>query len=224
MEFLSQERQAEVRAIAERQQKTYRQMLSANKNKTFAIHAIHNLHRQIDELVTRVQARPDVRFDCKPGCSHCCNFRIEVFPPEVFVLARRLRALPGDQLSLVTERLRLHVQRSQGVPRAQHWMNCPLLIDDRCSVYEDRPSTCRKYLSLDVEECKRPGISALEDGELALKSLALVSGVREAYSKAKSPLSIHEMSEALLMALTDPSCEERWFKGEVVFPLMASDD
>lgn len=99
MEFLSQERQAEVRAIPERQQKTYRQMLSVNKNKTFA-----------------------------------------------------------------------------------------------------------------------------PDGELAFKSLALISGVREAYAKAKSPLSINELGEALLIALRDPSCEERWFKGEIVFPLLAEDD
>lgn len=48
MDFLTPERRTEIRVIANKQQKTYRQMLVANKNKTFAIHAIRTLHGQID--------------------------------------------------------------------------------------------------------------------------------------------------------------------------------
>lgn len=220
MDFLTPERRTEIRMIAEKQQKTYRQMLVANKNKTFAIHAIRTLHGQIDALVATVERRGDVRFDCKPGCSYCCHFRIEVVAPEVFILARRLSTLPRERLEILSERLRDHADKAQGVRRENFSLTCPLLEDGRCSVYEDRPSICRKYLSLDVDECKKPALSAPEDGEIVLKSSALINGTREAYAKAKLPLQVHELGQALLIALTDPSCEQRWYDGEVVFPVI----
>jgi uncharacterized protein len=220
MDFLPPARQAEIRAIADKQQKNFRQMLVANKNKTFAIHAIRTLHTQIDELVEKVQKRPDVHFDCKPGCTYCCHFRIEAFAPEIFIIARRLKKLPGERLDVLITRLREHAARAEGVRMVDFQMVCPMLEDDRCSVYEDRPSICRKYLSLDVEECKKWGVSAPEDGELVLKSSAMVSGTQEGYAKAKRPLQIHELGQSLLIALTDPSCEDRWYAGEQVFPLI----
>lgn len=161
-----------------------------------------------------------MRFDCKPGCSYCCHFRIEVVAPEVFILARRLSTLPKERLEVLSERLRDHADKAQGVRRENFSLTCSLLEDGRCSVYEDRPSICRKYLSLDVEECKKPGLSAPEDGEIVLKSSALINGTREAYAKAKLPLQVHELGQALLIALTDPTCEQRWYDGEVVFPVI----
>lgn len=220
MNFLPQERQAELRALAQKQQKSYRQMLMANKNKVFSIQIMRRLHRQIDEITDDVRERPDVQFDCKPGCSYCCHFRIEVFAPEVFVLARRLRTLPADRLDSLIQQLEAHAADAQGIRREDFSMKCPLLVDNMCSVYEDRPSICRKYLSLDVEECKKPGVSAPEDGELVFKSLALISGTKEAFAKAKISLTVHELGQALLIALKDDTCETRWFKGETVFPLI----
>lgn len=220
MNFLSQERQAELRALAQKQQKTYRQLLMANKNKVFSIQIMGRLHRQIDEVTDEVRERPDVKFDCKSGCSYCCHFRIEVFAPEIFLLARRLRTLPADRLDSLIQQLEAHAADAQGIRREDFSMKCPLLVDNMCSVYEDRPSICRKYLSLDVEECKKPGVSAPEDGELVFKSLALISGTKEAFAKAKIPLTVHELGQALLVALTDDTCETRWFKGETVFPLI----
>lgn len=217
MNFLSPERQAEITAITDTQQKTYRQMLATNKNKTFAIHALRKLHGQIDDLALKVQARPDVHVDCQAGCTYCCHFRIEAFTQEVFLIARRLRQLPPERLQTLTERLRLHADKAAGLLAKDHLMACPMLEEGRCSVYEDRPSLCRKYHSLDVEECKKPGVSAPEDGEMVLKSLALISGAQQAYAKAKMPLQIHELGQALYVALTDPTCEDRWYKGEQVF-------
>lgn len=220
MDFLPPERQAEIKAIVDRTQKNVRQSLVNNKNKIFAIHAIKNLHGQIDELVTQVSKRPDAHFDCQPGCTYCCHFRIEAVAPEVFLIARRVKAWPQDRLDALLGRLRAHAERAEGQPRATFVMACPMLENDRCSVYDDRPSICRKYLSLDVEECRTLGASATEDGELVMKSTALVSGTLTGYALAKRPLQIHELGQALLMALTDPTCEDRWYKGDTVFPVI----
>ena len=220
MDFLPPARQAEIRAIADKQQKDVRNALVKNRNKIFAIHLVKTLHGQIDELVTQVSKRPGVHFDCKPGCTYCCNFRIETVAPEVFIIARRLKQLPPEQLGAMIERLREHAARAAGVRSNDFVMVCPMLENERCTVYEDRPTLCRKYLSLSVEECAKVGVSAPEDGELSLKGTALLGGTLKGYEQAKRPLPVHELGQALLVALTDPTCEDRWYKGETVFPVI----
>lgn len=220
VDFLPPERQAEIRAIVDAQQKTFRQALATNKNKTFVIQLVRKLHKQIDVLSTQVQSRPNVKFDCQAGCTYCCNFRIDVFAQEVFIIARRLKQLPSESLNPLIDKLREHASRANNLHAKNYLMVCPMLENNRCSVYEDRPSLCRKYHSLDVEECKLLGVGATEDGEMVMKSLALIEGAKQAYAKAKLPLQSHELGQSLYIALTDPSCEDRWYKGEQVFPIV----
>ena len=74
-----------------------------------------------------------------------------------------------------------------------------------------------RALSLDVEECKKPDACAPEDHEMAMKSSALIFGTYQAYSRVKILNQVHELGQALLVALADSSAEERWFRGEQVF-------
>lgn len=76
---------------------------------------------------------------------------------------------------------------------------------------------CRKYLSLDVEECKKPDDCAAEDSEMVVKSSALIFGTGQTYARAKLSNQNHELGQALLVALTDPGAEDRWYRGEQVF-------
>jgi uncharacterized protein len=218
MPDLNPAEQAEVRTLAERQEKQFRRMLLANRNKVFAIQAIRTHHEQIDQLAVKIKAKPTVKFDCKPGCSYCCNLRIEATPPDVFILARRLRGLPPDELNDLLSRLRDHSAKATGLRMEDFFLTCTLLVNGHCSVYEDRPTMCRKYFSMDVEECKKPDAAAPEDGEMVIKSAAMIYGTTQAYIRARLPHSSHELGQALLIALTDATAEDRWYKGEEVFP------
>lgn len=59
-------------------------------------------------------------FNCKPGCSDCCG--------------------PVPVASAEWEKIKL-VKRQSGVD----CLSCDYLVDNKCSVYEDRPFLCRLF-------------------------------------------------------------------------------
>lgn len=198
--------------------------LAQNRNRTFAINLVRTTHEKIDAAVATVKKQPGVHFDCKPGCAYCCANRIEALPPEIFVIAAELRKLPEAELTAVTARLREHAEKARGLRPEHHQLPCPLLKDSQCSVYEHRPSPCRRVHSEDVEECKRPDGIIPESEELNLRFLGVYNGTVEGYLKRQLPAYPHELGQAVLRALEDPTCEERWYKGEQVFEFMPDMD
>jgi Fe-S-cluster containining protein len=72
------------------------------------------------------------------GCTACCRSSqfVHIGPEEVETLAR----IPAELLFPAPGRPRGHVVL--GYDERGH---CPMLVDDRCSIYEHRPNTCRTY-------------------------------------------------------------------------------
>jgi Fe-S-cluster containining protein len=198
-----------------KQESDCRRKLIANRNSSFAINFVRTLHNQIDALAQSIRKR--ITFDCTRGCSHCCTLRIEVIVPEVFLIARELGKLPAAKRDELIARLTEHSRAAHGVRMEHFFLACPFLEDGACSIYEVRPTMCRKYWSLDVEQCKKPDTSAPENAEMVLKSSVLISGFTGAYGRAKLPNKSHELGQALLRALSDNTLEERWFNGHEVF-------
>lgn len=72
------------------------------------------------------------------GCTACCrsSYFIHIEPDETAALARIPRAL---------------LVPAPGLPKGHVVMGydqngrCPMLVDDVCSIYDDRPRTCRRY-------------------------------------------------------------------------------
>jgi len=94
------------------------------------------------------------------GCTACCTASqfVHIAPSETDTLARIPRQLlfpaPGAPAGHVL----------LGYDERGH---CPMLIDNRCSIYEDRPRTCRTYdcrvfpaTGVDVD---KPGVAARTD-------------------------------------------------------------
>ena len=82
---------------------------------------------------------------CKSGCSYCCHISALICETEARVLAKA----SGRKMKAVT-----------GVPGpeiVQKWVKvpCPFLVKGRCSVYEDRPITCRLLYNMadSPEQC-----------------------------------------------------------------------
>lgn len=198
--------------------------LAQNRNRVFAINLVKTVQEKADTVFAQVAKKPEGKFDCKPGCSYCCTYRIEALPPEIFLIARVLRELPPDQLEAVTARLREHAAKAQGLRPEHHNLPCPFLADSMCSIREHRPFSCRRLHSLDVEECKKPQGTPPENEELNLKAFAAFNGTVEGYLKRQLPAYPHELGQAVLRALEEPDAEERWFRGEQVFDLLPDMD
>jgi len=72
------------------------------------------------------------------GCTACCRSSqfIPIGPDEVVTLAR----IPAEVLFPAPRRPPGHMVL--GYDERGH---CPMLVDDRCTIYEHRPRTCRTY-------------------------------------------------------------------------------
>lgn len=119
-----------------------------------------DLHdRSIGELE---EAWSGLVLDCGPGCSSCCHVRVDVTVPEAALIAVRIRRLGEPARRHVIARLRRLATRP-GVKRHSWWLKngvaCPLLLNDLCMVYADRPIQCRACLSTSAAAC-RAGLEA----------------------------------------------------------------
>ncbi|MDE2257192.1 MAG: YkgJ family cysteine cluster protein [Xanthomonadaceae bacterium] len=206
--------QTEVSELEARIEKDTARLLRENRNCVFAVRLAQSAQKEIDRIREQTENR-GVRFDCKKGCTICCRLEVHVLPQESFRIARELRGQPNRE-SLVAA-LSEHVEMHRGITETRQRKFCPFLVEGACSIYELRPLACRKMVSLDVERCKQMGKTVPSDPEMSFKSDAVITGTRKAYARLKLPSETHEMITGVLLALTDPSAEERWWNGEDVF-------
>lgn len=92
----------------------------------------------VDQHFTSAMKRSPDAFRCGPGCASCCHRRIEVFAVEAEPIATELAMLAARDPDL-----RARIRRQADDP--EHSQICPLLVDDRCSVYDARPLICRSH-------------------------------------------------------------------------------
>lgn len=101
--------------------------------------AYRQLIEQVDGLTARLSARYACHLVCQAGCSGCCHHHLSVFAVEAEVIREAVLVLPDDVRTIVERQAREVVERE-----ANHEaVACPLLVNDRCSIYESRPVICR---------------------------------------------------------------------------------
>jgi hypothetical protein len=166
---------------------------------------------------------------CRKGCAWCCHQNVRVSAAEVFYLARWLRSrLTADEFKALAAHAQESATRLKGMPqpqRAQARIACALLdpATGACRVHEARPLLCRGQLSLSAQTCQRavespagnhfePLLDAIHSAGLASMSLEL-----EFAFVGGGPVS-GELTAMLAVALTDPTAEARWSRGENPFP------
>lgn len=95
---------------------------------------------------------------CKAGCSQCCKPGLSVFGIEGAKIEQALNALRNSAPAL-RQKVRDQGQKALAHPDAQN--ACPLLVDDRCTVYEQRPLICRSH-GLPIRRKESPDIQNCE--------------------------------------------------------------
>jgi len=103
------------------------------------------------------------KISCGKGCSACCSYQVPLSIPEVIHLYEDIESLPVDQSSkfwrnsLAAARNLLKdssVEPLNGCASDGHvgesypskQVSCPLLENDLCAIYAQRPLACREYL------------------------------------------------------------------------------
>jgi len=164
---------------------------------------------------------------CQAECNYCCSVQVQLLPPEILYIADHLKQFRTEaELQQLVDRVSIMEDQISGlsaVDRARVGLPCPLLENDRCSVYDVRPITCRAANSSDAERCKAAiGPEAIQDTVPSYThqvtvcrhvTRALLEGFQE-IGFATPPL---ELVSALRIVLTNDDAFSAWVRGEPVF-------
>jgi len=91
------------------------------------------LVERVDELCIGIERRLSESLECRAGCSSCC-IPITIFPVEAYALKRSFLNLSEYEREIILRQV-----EGGGA------LNCPLLKDERCLMYQARPIICRTH-------------------------------------------------------------------------------
>ncbi len=171
---------------------------------------------------SRIAAAPDVgTLACRPGCSWCCNFTVDVRAAEVFeILDFVEQSFTADERARVRAEMRANAMALENLAeseRATRNVRCPFLREGRCRIYPVRPQTCRNYHATDARGCQQsfeePGNEDI-DPEFApgvyQAGGAHVEAVSAAMGDAGYDVDAYELNCALDAALSEVGARERF--------------
>lgn len=109
--------------------------------------------RTADEIASEVGRE----IGCREGCVACCDYHVSALAGEVDRIAARVLTMPEEQrrqiVARIQEAMDLGIPQLFDNERLAKRFACPLLIDKRCSVYEERPISCRSWFGFSSKEC-----------------------------------------------------------------------
>ena len=193
------------------------------------VRLVRSLHRTIDIMVREdvgKAATAGTPVECAAGCYFCCHQNIMVSAPEAVTIAMFIRSNALDVPDLTA-----YAAAIGGLDPAARYakaLPCPLLKDQRCGVYDDRPETCRSYLSLSRARCERYVTVTKDDGLIILRDPHtlhpfLIAGADWALVQAGFQMVWMELAQLLAQA-TQPGVCDRWIAQEAVFTAASNDD
>jgi Fe-S-cluster containining protein len=166
----------------------WRQMLPLVQAMTDAV--VTGTSRALDE-----QGHP---ISCGAGCGACCRQLVPISEVEAQHLRDLVHSLPQPRRSQVLSRFAQAHQRldeagllqplrhyeahtdAEFVPLGMAYfrlgISCPFLEDESCSIYPDRPITCREFLvTSPAENCTQPTPETVERVNLPLRMVTALA-------------------------------------------------
>ena len=160
---------------------------------------------------------------CRKGCSYCCHRVVLCSIAEVARVARYVRERFSDEdRAHLLERLETYER--EVAPHFGRGLTtlrpaCPLLVEDKCTVYEARPFFCRGLNSKDAQACKqfrdypdRKVSIPVVNGQMQTVH-AIAMGLEHCLAKNGLIAGPHDFARALKIALERPEAIEDWLSG-----------
>lgn len=165
---------------------------------------------------------------CKKGCSTCCNIRVLAFPHEIIGIYFYIKTeLSGEQSETLVTRIKSTAAILNSITTEQHDttnIECPLLLNDACSVYPVRSLACAGYHSTSLSQCQK-SYSDPTDLTGFIPQVREIQSEQESLTKAayqvlhqnKEPLKKVELVSSLAKLLDSPTLINKWRKGRNIF-------
>lgn len=170
-------------------------------------------------------AAASAKIQCRSGCTFCCHQNVDVTIPEAILVALRLAKEPAARAEAVLEAADLFKDLDDEA-RIATGRPCPMLVDDRCSVYDIRPVACRSFTSPDAGNCQA-ALDSVKAGkgvmpaEVYVVLQLLCNGEQSATLGICRDLGLQadivELTQTVAAILRDPQLVTRWAAGERVF-------
>ncbi len=158
--------------------------------------------------------------ECGPGCSACCHQNVEVSIPEAILVSLQV-ADPADPRREAILETSDAVRGLDQEARVRTRLPCPLLVDDKCSVYENRPLLCRATLSPCAKACYDVFEGKATRLQIYCGPQFFALGDKDAMRGICKDLGLQyddvDLLQTLAAILRDPSTVVRWAAGERVF-------
>jgi Fe-S-cluster containining protein len=165
------------------------------------------------------------KLGCKSGCAYCCYQNVEVTIPEAILVAAHLTD-PADPRRGKVAETAAAVRDLDDNERRRTGRPCPLLVANKCSIYDDRPLMCRSMLAVEAEQCRAAHVAATTSGETLPVEYFVTAqyfmlgdqaGLRGILKDMNLQYDLVELNQAVAAILRDPTLVDRWLAGERVF-------
>lgn len=167
---------------------------------------------------------------CKPGCTFCCELRVEVTALEAVAIWGELTGAAFEPVRQAVTSKGPRTQNLDDEGRRQARIPCALLKDGMCSVYANRPYACRGMFATDAKDCEAvmtaPPGAALPPVQSPAVPRALsaifYAGVNAALKDRGLQHDGLELNSAVATLIDRPAALGEWLAGKPVFPVPGS--
>lgn len=156
---------------------------------------------EIGEMAARAGDIP-----CRLGCNYCCKDERIVLTEKEAVLAIKHveEQLDAEQKARVVASILAAAPTSD-----QDSVPCAFLIDERCSIYADRPLACRSYFSRSVSSCHDFFLDKSRMPQRFSAPKMVEIAVREVTRAAKHS-KLYEINSLMQRIYADPAKPAQW--------------
>lgn len=190
--------------------------------------AVIKFYARQDAAIRDAAAKASTSPACKAGCAYCCYYKVEARAAEVLAIKNfAVSRFSPAQLRAVIEQAQRNVSEAKGLTHAEHLatnQRCPFLQDDRCSIYEVRPSKCRSFHAADVEGCRasyeHPTDLSIPNSfvpEIFEAANGVAEGFYAAMEGAEIDSTVYDLNSAFVEAMQNAAVPKRLNSGKKAF-------
>jgi len=184
---------------------------------------ITNLYVEIGVAETKSEGK---NISCKKGCGACCRHFVAVSEIEAYDIAELVERMPEPRRSEVKERFSKAAAHFAEIGWLERFENCieyedgetlqvlsdyfkegvpcPFLVDESCSIHDERPLTCREYLvTSPAENCSNPTRQNIELVKLPVRPMGNILELGQ--EKPINGLNVVPLIMSLEWAATRPN-------------------
>jgi Fe-S-cluster containining protein len=154
---------------------------------------------------------------CSNGCAACCHLYVQVPPGIAKMMADHIAThFSADERDALHGRLQIAAAAARDTADPTTLRHrCPLLgSDDRCTVYEVRPLSCRAFTSRSVARCNDVVFGEITDGSGVEQNAAhyrihmeATFALEQAARQRGLPAEQKGLAQALLDAMAGPDAD-----------------